>query len=129
MTDLANIPAPLDAVHVDEWEPVKNAYRDGCQHRRWFSAGHYHIPAADDPHADYDAGETILFVDGFQEDDGESHRHIKVFIRDEDDDEAVEVARYLPGEARRVALRLLMAAEEIDEAETYPRHDDDETTP
>lgn len=107
-----NIPAPVDAVAIKEWEHhPHNSYRE-------FRAGHFHIPGEDDDR------EFSVWIDGLQHEDGSAFRHIKVCVDDEDD--VVEVARFLPKEARRVAIRLLMATEEIESVENQSNDDSDE---
>jgi hypothetical protein len=112
-THLPNIPPPVDATDVDEWELIG----DGKAFREFkvtsSSVRDYPSPT-----------ETILAVDGVQNEDGSTHRHIKLLISGhvagpggEWVDEPVEVARYGPDEARRIAARLLMAAERIEDTE------------
>jgi hypothetical protein len=114
-THLPNIPPPVDATDVDEWELIG----DGKAFREFkvtsSSVRDYPSPT-----------ETILAVDGVQNEDGSTHRHIKLLlIRSQSIDRAsgrlvdepVEVARYLPDEARRIAARLLTAAERIEDTE------------
>jgi hypothetical protein len=108
----ANIPAPIDAIHVEEWEP-----RSDGRMTREFHVGHCHIPCWDDD--EYDTGETIVAIAGFQHDDGSAWRHIRLCVREEGEDEAVEVARFSEDEARKIGLRLLQAAEDIDDAEQH----------
>jgi hypothetical protein len=121
--DLSNIPPPVDATHVDEWQPQP----DGDRMIRWFNVSRSAVPVVDDD--DLDADRWIVVVDGFQDQDGSSRRQIKLLIRAYGEDETTQATRLLPDEARKFAVRLLLAAEEIEQVEfgttTYAEPDDE----
>jgi hypothetical protein len=112
-TDYAHLrstPPPVDATDVDEWQLIG----DGKAFRE-FTVYQSDVPGYIRTH---------MAVDGVQNEDGSTHRHIKLLISGhvagpggEWVDEPVEVARYGPDEARRIAARLLMAAERIEDTE------------
>jgi hypothetical protein len=118
MIDLTNIPAPVDAVDVDEWLHHDRTGVPSPVAIRSFHVAHYHVPAWDDDDDEFDdTDETIVAIDGFQQQDGSTFRHIKLSTRSAGEDEVYEAARFLPSEARKVALRLLHAAEQIEQTE------------
>jgi hypothetical protein len=109
-THLPSIAPPVDATDVDEWELIGDgkAFREFTVHQ---SDVRGYI-------------RTHMAIDGVQNEDGSTHRHIKLLISGYIAgpgggwvDEPVEVARYSPDEARRIAARLLMAAERIEDTE------------
>ncbi len=115
---LDSIPAPVDAVGVGDWEVFSTK---PLRASRAFQICHYHIPGSvmdDDGEA---LDETIVFADGYQDEDGSARRHIKVVFTGEmpcgEWVDGFEVARYGAAEARRVAVRMLLAAEQIADTE------------
>ncbi|MCV6970090.1 hypothetical protein [Mycobacterium bohemicum] len=120
LPDLHGIPNPIDAVEVGEWKEVQ-IENTGTRMRREFHVGHLRIPDLED---DETCGETVLRVDGVQDQDGSTWRHIKVLMRYEGE-ETIEVTRYpaVPrtaralDAARKVAVGLLTMVEQIEATE------------
>jgi hypothetical protein len=121
LPDLHGIPNPIDAVEVGEWKEVQ-IENIGTRMRRTFHVGHLCIPDLED---DETCGETVLRVDGVQDQDGSTWRHIKVLVRYEGEEETIEFTRYptVPrtagalDAARKVAVGLLTMVEQIEATE------------